>query len=161
MEPSQSLEDRLEDLREQAEHEYPTSWVPEAAGDEIGGELVRYERGTTRRGEEHWIAVLRAPDESERSVWLLHTALLGQFKDKRPKPGEAVLIRFEGKRESAAGVSYAAYRVEVARDPVEPDWDKPAESDRESADADGDAASGVGDLHKPLPLASSDDDVPF
>jgi len=116
-----TLQARADRLRERAEQEYPESWVPDEAGDEIAGELVRYARGTTSYGEQV-IAVLRTPAGVERSVWLLHAVLRGEFAKLRPRPGELVLVRYEGKRKSAAGNSYASYRVEVDRDEPAPDW---------------------------------------
>lgn len=46
-------DDRLARIHERAERDYPESWIPENPGDEIAGELVRYERGTTAYGEQN------------------------------------------------------------------------------------------------------------
>jgi hypothetical protein len=149
--------DRIARLRERAEREFPDSWVPEQPGEEIAGELVRYERGTTSYGEQV-IAVLRTPDGSERSVWLLHAVLRGEFAKLRPRPGELLLVRYEGKRQPAGGGSaYVSYRVEVDRDDGAPDWDEiGAEAQTESKGAE---APGI---HEPLESAHEPaDDIPL
>jgi hypothetical protein len=148
-----TLQARADRLRERAKQEYPESWVPDQAGDEIAGELVRYSRGTTSYGEQV-IAVLRTPEGVERSVWLLHAVLRGEFAKLRPKPGELVLIRYEGKRKSAAGNSYVSYRVEVGRDEPAPDWEAlGAEPMPEPAEPISPAA--------PVEPRSDDGDIPF
>ena len=120
--PPAGSEDRLAKLHERAERQYPESWVPESPGDTIAGEFVRLDAGTTSYGEQA-IAVLRTSDGAERGIWLLHAVLRGEFAKQRPRPGELVLVRYDGKRESAAGHSYASYRVEVDREQRAPDWD--------------------------------------
>lgn len=122
IDPGGDVAARAARLRDRAEQEHPESWVPEQAGDEIVGELVRYSRGTTSYGEQV-IAVLRTVEGVERSVWLLHAVLRGEFAKLRPRPGELVLIRYQGKRKGAGGGVYAGYRVEVDRDEAPPDWD--------------------------------------
>jgi hypothetical protein len=48
----------------------------------------------------------------------------GQFKQARPTAGEIVAVRYLGKRTSAEGRSYHAWRVSVAgRENAKLDWD--------------------------------------
>jgi hypothetical protein len=155
------MEERIAHLHERAEQEYPESWIPEQAGEEIAGELVRYTRGTTAYGEQT-IVILRTPEGVERSVWLLHTALREKCAALRPAPGELLLIRFEGKRRSAAGTLYSSYRVEIERDEPPPDWS--AYSEDAGHPRTGPAPDeAMRELHAPLPASSStaDDDIPF
>lgn len=158
--------DRIAQLQERADHAAPESWIPEAAGEEIAGELVRYESGHTAYGRQV-IAVVKPPNADERSLWLLHSVLRAEFAKQRPRPGELVLIRYLGRKQGADGTGYAAYRLEIDRDQAAVDWD---------AIADG-AIEAPG-LHAPLeqsppsapaPQAPTepsggtgdDDDIPF
>lgn len=115
--------ERLAAMRDRASRERPASWVPQEVGEELAGELVRYERGETSYGRQI-IAIVRGLDGSERACWLLHSVLRDEFAKVKPRPGELLLIRYEGKRDNASGQPYAAYRLEVDREPVAPDWDE-------------------------------------
>lgn len=109
-------------LRERADTERPESWVPQAPGDEIVGELVRYERGSTSYGPQI-IAIIQPEHGAPRAVWLLTAVLRDEFAKLRPAPGEWLLIRYLGKREAAGdGPDYQAHSVVVDRDALEPDW---------------------------------------
>lgn len=126
----QSMKSRAARLAEQAERDFPESWIPSADDPQIIGEFVRLDRATTRRGEPAPIVVLRTEDGAERGVWLLHIVLLDEFKRVRPKPGELVAVRYLGKKTSAAGQSYHGYRVVVDRTDQGVDWgalDEPSE----------------------------------
>jgi hypothetical protein len=121
-EPDPQVTARVERLRERASREFPKAWVPEQPGEELAGELDRYESGTTAYGEQT-IAVLRTLDGAERAVWLIHAVLRDEFAKLQPRPGELVLIRYLGKREPAGGGSaYVSYRLEVDRPDAVPDW---------------------------------------
>lgn len=158
--PPQDRQDRLAKLRERADRQYPESWVPKAAGDTIAGEFVRLDTGTTSYGEQT-IAVLREQNGVERSVWLLHAVLRNELAKLRPKPGELVLIRYDGKKDSAAGTRYAAYRVEVDREQAPTDWDALADAD-DVPDEAGPVASDVpADTEGFDTTPRSDDDIPF
>jgi hypothetical protein len=127
------VSERAQQLARRAEQELPEAWMPSAAGDAIVGEVVRLEQGMTVRGPA-WIVVLKTEDGRERSVWLLHTVLRNELARQRPEPGELVLIKYEGKKESTAGQAYEAYRVLVDRDQAVPDWDAVAGATRDGAD---------------------------
>jgi hypothetical protein len=57
--------------QERAEREFPESWIPERPGEQIAGELVRYDRGRTSYGDQI-IAVLRLADDLARQAGHLH-----------------------------------------------------------------------------------------
>ena len=157
---------RVARLRERAENEPPASWVPEADGEYIAGKLVRYERGTTAFGDQI-IAILQAPDGTERAVWLLHAVLHNEFSRQRPRPGELVLIRYVGRRQAASGAPYAAYRVEVDREDAPLDWDAVATPSVPPAPVPAPAAAPRATAPatpSPPPAGPpwpSDDDIPF
>ncbi len=83
-----NLRDQLQDY----DPELPRSWRPQP-GNVLVGTVRRYDRAQSVYGP-RWICVLQE-DESGDSVgvWLSHTVLLGEFKDKRPKVGERIGIR--------------------------------------------------------------------
>ncbi len=83
-----NLRDQLQDY----DPELPRSWRPRP-GSVLVGTVRRYDRAESAYGP-RWICVLQE-DESDESVgvWLSHTVLLGEFKQKRPKPGERIGIR--------------------------------------------------------------------
>lgn len=152
-----SVDERVAALHDRAQEPLPESWQPEKAGDEIVGTFVRLDNATTSYGP-CWIVVLETPMTGElRSVWLFQTALKNQFNKARPKPGELVLVRYEGKRTpKAGGNQYHDYKVvaesssggrftwdDVAGDTPQPDDFVP--------DDPGPDAS----------YSHSDDDVPF
>jgi hypothetical protein len=105
-------------LRERADAEHPTSWIPENQGDEIVGSFVSYDTATNRNGEECDIVLLQTP-EGRRSVWLYGVVLQGKLapdstKDDaiKPEPGDFLLIRFDGMGVSTeTGNDYKRYTV--------------------------------------------------
>ncbi len=109
-----------DDLEARLSEDYPQSWIPEAEGDTIVGEVVRYTTGTTQYGESP-VVVLRTAD-GLRSVWLLSTVLRSQFGKLKPRPGERVGIRYGSERTSASGNAYRDFRVEVDRGDALPDF---------------------------------------
>jgi hypothetical protein len=57
-------------------------------------------------------------------LWLLHSVLKGEFSKLRPRIGELVAIKHEGKVEPrGGGAPYEMYRVVVDRPDVGADWD--------------------------------------
>lgn len=109
------------DLRGELEDfdgEYPESWIPRV-GDILVGTVRRYDSGTTDYGT-YPIAVIEDEKGAERGVWLLHTVLREEFKEKRPKPGERVGV----KRLPDSEKGYKRYALRVDRDePEVPDFD--------------------------------------
>lgn len=164
--------------------EYPESWKADT-GDFVGGIVKRYSQGTTEyRGEtrQHPICILEVEKISggadvrpgeEVGVWLIHTVLLGEFSEKRPKPGERVGIR---KVPTPQGKDYHNYVVRVDRETEDedvPDFDRYQQntSDRGAAPGDSEAfrpgsekqgatqSGGPGADEGPPP--PGDDDLPF
>ena len=108
----------LYDELEEFTGEFPEAWKPKV-GDVIVGPLLRYDSGMAEYGE-YVIAVVQDEQSNRaRAVWLLHTVLLGEFKKKRPKPGERIGI----KRLPDAEKGYKHYALRVDRDePAVPDF---------------------------------------
>ena len=83
-----NLRDQLQDY----DAELPRSWRP-MPGSVIVGTVRRYDRGESAYGP-RWICMLHEDESGDAvGVWLSHTVLLGEFKDKRPKVGERIGIR--------------------------------------------------------------------
>lgn len=146
------------DLRGELEDfdgEYPESWIP-AVGDILVGEVLRYSRGTTNWGS-YPICVLR--DErtgEERSVWLMHTVLLDEFRKQRPKVGERVGVK---RLPDADGGRYRRYALRIDR--PEPDASDLLE-DAEPADFVPESQPGPQpDPEPPPPIGEPEDDLPF
>src|SRR5262245_51458166 len=108
------LPERAAELRAAAEYGYPEAWIPSQDDPELVGEFVRLEHGQTAHGPA-WIAILRAADGQERSLWLLHTVLRNEFTRQRPQQGELVVVRYLGPKQGAQGQAYESYRVVVDR----------------------------------------------
>lgn len=154
MTPTTKTDDGLRDELEDFDGEYPESWIPDV-GDILVGEVLRYDSGSTDYGR-HPICVLE--DEAtgeERGVWLLHTVLLEEFKQRRPKPGERVGI----KRLPDAEKGYKRYAVRVDREePEVPDFD--AFSDPGDVPPGEDPTDPEDDFSEDA-LMGGDDDLPF
>lgn len=96
------------ELREQAS--YPPSWAPRE-GESIQGRVVRYSVAPTRFGRCH-VVTLDTP-KGRLAVWLSSAALLGQFRELVPRPGEQVGILYVGLHPEK---KYKLWKVLVARD---------------------------------------------
>lgn len=116
-----TTQERLAQLRQRAEADYPQSWVPTESDRAIVGEFAYLSHGRTAYGDQD-IVVLRTEDGTERSVWLLHDVLRRQVARAAPKPGDLVCILWKGKRRSAGGNDYDDYRVEVDPGGTGPNW---------------------------------------
>lgn len=117
-----SLSESVERLLDLSDRECPESWIPTEEDALLIGEFVRLEQGQTVRGPA-WIMILRTEDGCERSVWLLHTVLRNELARQRPRRGEVVLIRYDGRKANSAGQPYEAYQVLVDRQQPVPSWD--------------------------------------
>jgi hypothetical protein len=107
------------------------------------------------------------------SVWLFNTTLFNEFKRARPRPGEVVLVRYEGKVERQAAQPYHLWKVVVDRpDEAESpyswndvdggDGDSPTRDEIEARDEVGPVQPqrdyfGAGDERQ----LGADDDIPF
>lgn len=104
-----------QELLDRAAAGYPESWIPKKKDEHIAGEFVRLEIGNSNFGPAP-IAVLSDPSGKEWSLWLFHTALLNQFKQAAPQPGDKVVVLYLGEqkvKDKKPGHSdtYHAYRV--------------------------------------------------
>lgn len=133
-------------LAAKAAEPQPESWKNEKPGDQIIGRFRRLERGTTTYGD-CWIVVLESLRSPGRlaSVWLFNTTLFNEFKRARPRSGEVVLVRYEGKVERQGAQPYHLWKVVV---------DRPDEAESPYAWSDVDGAS---DAPTPDELQARDD----
>jgi hypothetical protein len=107
--------------------EYPKRWIFDERdqgkddwvdGSIADGEFVRFDQAPTADYGQKPILVLLI-DGVERSLWIVHDALYGRFRDELgrrsiPKlvPGERVVIeKLPGKTQSKSGRDYINYRV--------------------------------------------------
>ncbi len=103
--------------------EYPPTWMPSEVGDTLSGTLVRYSEGPSSFGEGSIpIAVIVDEAGEEKSLWC--GAVLGsKMARTRRKPGERIIVKYLGTRESASRRSYIDWSVELPERPAyEPDW---------------------------------------
>jgi hypothetical protein len=111
-------------------------------GTKLVGEFARLERGSFVDGSgnvvKRPIAIIKI-DGVDRSLWLHEKALRGQFAEKRPEPGEnIVVIKGSQKKVSASGFGYWPFSLELPDRPGEgaPDWDDPLFGDDPPGRAD-------------------------
>jgi hypothetical protein len=123
--------DRFKSLRDRADEPFPKSFYFENPGDTAIGEFVRIDTGRTEFMEKCPIAVLKTESGELIGVWGFHTAMRDRLLDNDPKPGDSVLIRYEGlKRNRANTASYHNYTVLVEKlDPTPVEWDAPDDAD--------------------------------
>ena len=82
--------------------EYPESWQPEVGGI-ISGVLLKYTRGPTSYGEVDIAWIQQDGDQPTLCVWLTRQILRSKFREKRPRPGERIAIKYHGQ---PSGKSY-------------------------------------------------------
>jgi hypothetical protein len=129
------------ELIAEAKAGYPVSWIPKKDKDDVlAGKLVKVDKGTTSFGPCK-IAVLETEDGTKRSVWLLHEALISQFKSASPAIGDGVAIVYLGvvKSKTEGHSDYHSYRVvsdgvsegtvDWASDDIAPTSDTPTDDD--------------------------------
>jgi hypothetical protein len=124
-----------ETLREKLDNwdGYPPAWKPQE-GEILVGTILQYDTGESTFGPVHTCII--ETEEGERlSLWLSSTVLLSQFRRYRPKIGERIGIKYQGK-DQAKG--YHRYRLVVDRPGEEvPDFDAlGGEEERTDGDPD-------------------------
>lgn len=82
----------------------------------IVGTLEAWTIGSTSYQDEVHIALLRLEDGSRRALWVLGSVLQDEFRENRPKLGDAIAVAYHGEKTSAAGTKYQHYRLAVDRD---------------------------------------------
>ena len=123
--------------------EFPAPWIffggtdkLPVDGPKVVGEYLRLEVGVPTNFGDRAVAVIRLKDGSERSIWLHWLTLRNQFRRAKPKPGEVVKVAYKGEKISAKGSDYRDFKVKVARDQAEVDWDDIAQAGDDSEDED-------------------------
>lgn len=139
---AQTVEERL---TARAAEPQPESWKHEKEGDQIVGRFRRLEKGSTTYGD-CWIVVLESLRTPGRlsSVWLFNTTLFNEFKKARPKPGETVLVRYEGRVQRQGQSDYHLWKVVVDRPENESAYSWGDLGADEAAPADTDTRNEVG-----------------
>jgi hypothetical protein len=152
-------------LQQRASEDFAESWRPDKDGpSHLIGEVVRYTSGPTSYGDKP-ICVVKDGDGKELSVWLLQAALVAAFARERPKPGELVLIDYQGQKNSErTGRRYHAFKLVVERDD---DGSSLPDFDAMAAEVGGDS-SAVPEADVPADTEGLDqdqggesDDIPF
>ncbi len=115
------------DLQDRLDASFPPAIVLEE-GQSFIGTYLRLEQGYAEYRGPVWVMVLADEGGEERSLWLLHQALLNSLKRLRPKPGDRVGVKNLGKRKSQAGTNYNDWRVVVDRSAS---WDDVSPQDGE------------------------------
>jgi hypothetical protein len=154
MSEQQTTSDRL---REQADREYPSAWIPEQPGDEIIG-VVKAVRPAvhTAYGPVPVVEVEQLGTHAGWSIWLTHTVLRREFVRRRPVPGETLLVRYLGRvLPETGGAAYESYRVVVDRPDENSDVDWHGVAAR-YGDLDADPTAGF----TSVPVAE-EEDIPF
>ena len=110
----QTRQQRAEALEARAQQAHPETWRPDQGEPtKLIGTVTGYDTADTAYGEKT-ILVLEDTAGKAWSVWLIHSALVSAVARERPKPGELVLIQYQGRKKSGnTGRQYHAYRVEV------------------------------------------------
>lgn len=134
----------------------------------IFGRFLRLEQGNTDRGP-CFIAVIEKTDsegnetgEGERNIWLFHTVLRDRLSRLRPRPGQLIAIRKDGKQASKTKGN-SDMQLYTVRSPEsaggEADWGAVGGQ----ASTEGSAVNPGQPVHVVnAPAASSDgDDIPF
>lgn len=93
-----------------------TYWDSPQVGDSLAGVLTAIEQGTTREGDEYPILVLETPEADTIRVRASRTQLRAKLREKNPKIGDTVALRFDGMKRSAKGRDFYTYSVVVIKD---------------------------------------------
>jgi hypothetical protein len=124
-------------------------------GDVLAGTVRRVEMATDSAGARHPVVVLEAADGQLRSLWVFHDALLSQMRRLRPRPGDRIAVRYNGKRVSGTSRAYHDYDVVTDREAPGFDWD-----DSPAAPAPAAAPGGGFEFASDVPLPPEPPDEP-
>jgi hypothetical protein len=153
----------VNDFASSLEQGLPQAWRPDQGGEDnpnpLIGTFVEMTTATTAYGPT-WVMTVRLEDGSERAVWLMHTVLRNELARARPKPGETLGIKYNGKVAVEGGQGYVSYRVKVDRPLGEAfDWSKIG-ADPEIEELP-DAPSSEVESPVAVPATAGEDDIPF
>lgn len=109
------MSETYQELIDRAKAGYPESWIPKKKDEILAGTFTRLEMGNSAFGPAP-IAVITDESGKEWSCWLFHTAVLNQFKQAAPQPGDKVVVLYGGEvpvKDPKPGRSktYHSYRV--------------------------------------------------
>jgi hypothetical protein len=120
-------EKALTNLREQADRDFPSAWIPDEPGAELYGVLRSIKPAVrTTYGP---VPVLELEDprtHTSFSLWLLHTVLRRSVWRLKPVVGELMYVRYDGRvKPEGGGTAYEGYTVLVDRPDQgdEVDWE--------------------------------------
>lgn len=130
--------------------EYAEGWRPNE-GDTIIGEVVEIGKGWSDQSDSHYPIITIKPQDGGDpvAVHCFHTTLYGRLLDLRPKVGERIGIKYQGKDKTKDG------KREVAKYVVKMDRGADANAIWDSLDSPN--APKGGDSATP----ATDDDIPF
>lgn len=115
----QPMDTDLNSLRERAEADDGSRapyWAPEV-NEVLTGTLLYYTDGNTENGPCRIAVIERYPDGELVNVWIFRKVLVREFEEKRPQPGDGVVIKYFGQRDSQTpnGRPFHLYRLWVSR----------------------------------------------
>ena len=111
---------------------YPPAWKPQA-GEVLVGTVTGYDIGESSFGRVH-TCMIETEEGKRFSLWLSSKVLLSQFQKYRPKVGERIGLKYQG-RDEAKG--YHRYRLVVDRpETAAPTFDELGGEEEGPADRD-------------------------
>ena len=131
------------------ENGFPAAWRPEP-GSSLSGTMVGVEMIDPNGQGAYPVVTIRSEDGAEHAVHAFHSVLKRELARRRPKPGDPLAIKYEGKVQGAQR-EYHSYRVEGGQ-PKEVNWDSMLPEDERSSSVQQDPDS--------VPIASSEPFVP-
>jgi hypothetical protein len=149
-------------LREQADKEFGSAWIPGDAGEELVGVITAIKPAVhTSYGHVPVVELEELGSHVQWSLWLLHTVLRREVWRARPAVGETMLVRYLGRvHPDGGGPAYESYKVVVDRpdEGNEIDWQAIANRyDPETLDAEASVPASA-----PAPdRTSSEDEIPY
>lgn len=154
----------MNDIESRLDVEFAPAWRPDP-GDKLSGEVV----GIGERAGEYGsypIVTLRRDDGEELALHAFHSVLASELAALRPKLGDRLAVRYDGKKQTRTGTgSYHGYKVVKDGDEQAVDWSQYAAGDEQSAAAPpaSDVPAGTADFAAAAAPAAkaADDDIPF
>ena len=111
----------------QYDYEFAPAWMPKK-DDVLEGTVASIDSGNSAYGV-YPIVTIQQADGEKRAVHCFHTTIRGQLARIRPEVGDALGIKYLGKKKSSTNAdrTYDAYRV-VASGKGGYDWSQEAEA---------------------------------
>src|SRR5262245_38370668 len=114
-----------------------SGWNPKP-GDKLSGTVVDREDGVQGGFEPYTLLTIQTSDSTAVHVHCFHGVLRGMVQSKDPRPGDAIAIKYLGKRPTREGAKYASYEgynvaiqkpPEAAPAPRRREYAEPAEAE--------------------------------